>query len=195
MNCPMQSHETAEILLDYCARALPADTLARMDVHVAMCCDCRQQLAAQKMIWSALDEFDASELNISSDFDRRLYARIEAEHRDPVWVRAWRSLFASGQPGAWRPAFSMMAVAGVAVLGLFLVRLPDAVSNESKSAVNAPVAISAEVETETPVKTAPLKTATVDKLDVEHLDRALEDLEMLQVLGGTGNGPGKSNAL
>ena len=63
-------------------------------------------------------------LSVTPDFDRRLYARIEAEHRDPVWVRAWRSLFASGQPGAWRPAYSMMAVAGVAVLALLLVRLP-----------------------------------------------------------------------
>ena len=51
MTCPMQSKENAEILLDYCSRSLPADTLARMDAHVAMCASCKQELTAQQQLW------------------------------------------------------------------------------------------------------------------------------------------------
>ncbi len=183
MMCPMQGRENAEVLLDYCARTLPADTLARLDAHVAMCPSCQTEMAAQQQVWSALDEFDAVELNISADFDRRLYARIEAEQQDSFWVRGWRSIFASGRPGAWRPAFSM-ALVGVAAAGLLMVRLPIGSEMAPQASVTAPV-----------VEMAPaVKTATVDKLDVERLDSALEDLEMLQVLGSA-PAPGKSNSL
>ena len=191
MTCPMQSKENAEILLDYCSRSLPADTLARMDAHVAMCASCKQELTAQQQLWSALDEFDVAALSVTPDFDRRLYARIEAEHRDPVWVRAWRSLFASGQPGAWRPAYSMMAVAGVAVLALLLVRLPV-------QPMASPAVMAQEEIAEPAVKTATIDKQgdkQIDKQDVERLDTALEDLEMLHLLGSTSNSSGKSNAL
>ena len=190
MTCPMQSRENAEILLEYCARSLPADTLARFDAHVAMCPSCRQELGAQQQLWTALDEFDATDLNISADFDRRLYARIEAEHQEPFWVRGWRNFFRSGQPGAWRPGFSM-ALAGVAVVALLLVRLPATFSPVN---VESPVATSAAEESVDPA----LKTATLDKQfdkqDVEGLDTALEDLEMLHVLGSS-PATGKMNSL
>lgn len=191
MMCPLQNRENAEVLLDYCARALPADTLARFDAHLAICQSCRQELSTQQQVWSALDEFDAAELSISSDFDRRLYARIDAEHRDNFWVRVWRSIFQSGQPGAWRPAFSM-ALAGVAVVALLLVRMPGpfAVFNEVPVAESSVAGTGAAQEEASPA----VKTATVDKQDMERLDTALEDLEMLHVLG-TPAGPGKSNEL
>ncbi len=178
MNCPMQSGEHAEILLDYFARALPADTLARMDEHVAMCPSCREQLSAQQQVWAALDEFDAAELTVSADFDRRLYARIEAEHKDPLWVRLWRGWFQSGQPGAWRPALSM-GLAGVAVITFLLVRLPNSQPEVSELSQQPAIATSAVTEQ---VEAPPVKTATVDKVDVEGLETVLEDLEMLQVL-------------
>jgi anti-sigma factor RsiW len=180
MMCPIQGRENVEILLDYCARTLPADTLARLDQHVAECPSCRRELAAQQQVWSALDEFDATELNISADFDRRLYARIEAEHQEPFWVRGWRKVFASGQPGAWRPAFSMAAVVMAAVV-LLLVQLPK-----------SPVAD--DVTPVTQEQAAPVvNTAIIDSQDVEGLDSALEDIEMLHLLGSTG--PANSNAL
>ena len=186
MMCPMQSPENAEVLLDYCARTLPADTLARLDAHVAICSFCRQELSAQQQLWSALDEFDAGELRISADFDRRLYARIDSEQQDNFWVRGWRSIFVSGQPGAWRPAFST-ALAGVAVMALLLVRMPNPFA-----AVPVPVAVS--VVSGEAVPEAAVKTATVDSKDVERLDRALEDIEMLHVLGST-TGASQKNSL
>ena len=195
MMCPMQSQENAEVLLDYCARTLPADTLARLDAHVAICSSCRQELSAQQQLWSALDEFDASELRISADFDRRLYARIDAERQDSLWVRGWRSIFASGQPGAWRPSFSM-ALAGVAVMALLLVRMPNPFAIETTPVAKSSVAVSVTEETmpQAAGSEAAVKTATVDSKDVERLDSALEDLEMLHVLGST-TGASQKNAL
>ncbi|MBY0505159.1 MAG: zf-HC2 domain-containing protein [Bryobacteraceae bacterium] len=185
----MQSKENAEILLEYCARTLPTDTMARLDAHVAMCSSCQQELAAQRQLWSALDEFDAAELQITPDFDRRLYARIEAEGRDPFWVRAWRSVFVSGQPRPWRPAMTM-ALAGLATVALIFVQFPG---SERTVAPGAPPVATISDEGAT-VEDAALKTATVDKLEIERLDTALEDLEMLQVLG-TKTGVGTSNKL
>ena len=79
----------------------------------------------------------------------------------------------------------MMALAGVAVLALFLVRTPG----NDQAAVD--VADRTAVEE---VASPALKTATLDKQDVERLDKALEDLEMLHVLGSTG-GAAQANAL
>lgn len=182
--CPMQSRENAEILLEYCARTLPADTLERLDAHVAICPSCRGALAAQQQVWSALDEFDAAELNISPDFDRRLYARIEAEHQDPFWVRGWRKVFQSGQPGAWRPAFTM-SLAAVAAVTLLILQLPNGTHDQV-----SPVSQTVMEESTVPS----VKTAILDKQDVEHLDTALEDIEMLHLLGSA-PAPGKSNSL
>ena len=190
MMCPMQSPDNAEVLLDYCARALPADTLARLDAHVAICSSCRQELSAQQQLWSALEEFDAGELRVSADFDRRLYARIDAEQQDNFWVRGWRSIFASGQPGAWRPAFSM-GLAGVAVMALLLVRMPNPFSADAAPVVPS-VAVAVTTEETTP--DAAVKTATVDSKDIERLDSALEDIEMLHVLGST-SGASQKNSL
>ena len=188
MMCPMQSPENAEVLLDYCARSLPADTLARLDAHVAICSSCRRELSAQQQLWSALDEFDAGELNISADFDRRLYARIDAEQQDSFWVRGWRSIFVSGQPGAWRPAFSM-GLAGVAVMALLLVRMPNPFAADPMPVANPSLAV-----TEPATPDAAVKTATVDSKDIERLDSALEDIEMLHVLGSTA-GANQKNSL
>lgn len=164
--CPMQTRENVDLLLDYCARTLPADTLAKLDEHVAGCPECNELLGSQRHVWSALDEFDAAELKVSADFDRRLYARIEAEHQEPFWVRGWRKLFQSGQPGAWRPALSM-SLAGVAVIGLLLVKMPN---------------------TPEPTEQAPsVKTAVVDIQDVDLIDSALEDMEMLRALDSNTN--------
>ena len=188
MMCLMQSQENAEVLLDYCARALPADTLARLDAHMAMCSSCRQELSAQQQLWSVLDEFDAGELSISADFDRRLHARIDAEQQDSFWVRGWRSIFASGQPGVWRPAFSM-TLAGVAVMALLLVRMPNPFAPDPVPAAYPSVAV-----TEPATPDATVKTATVDSKDIERLDSALEDIEMLHVLGST-TGASQKNSL
>ncbi|MFB3825503.1 MAG: anti-sigma factor [Bryobacteraceae bacterium] len=85
MNCPIETRETSELLLGYCARTLDAGTAALIERHIAGCSACRELFAAQQAVWRALDEFEA--LPVTRDFDRRLYARIDRDARLPWWNR------------------------------------------------------------------------------------------------------------
>ncbi len=85
MNCPIETRETSEVLLAYCARTLDAETSALIERHMAECSACRELFGSQQAVWAALDEFEA--LPVSPDFDHRLYARIDREARLPWWRR------------------------------------------------------------------------------------------------------------
>ena len=166
MQCPVQSRETAEQLLDYCARRLDAETTALLDRHVEVCAECQEFVLGQRMVAEALEAYERFTPSISDDFDRQLYARIEAEQEDGWWKRAWRRLFAAGEPVHWRPALTM-AAACVVIAGGLLVR---------QTMIVAPATPDVSGEE---VAAAPV----VEKQDLESLNQALEDLEMLAVLG------------
>jgi|SRR5689334_11690949 anti-sigma factor RsiW len=118
MNCPLQTRDNAQQLLDYCSRKLDPQTTAILEKHIAVCAECREFAAQQRAVWEALDAWEAAP--VSADFDRKLYARIE---NDVPW---WQSLL---RPLTlhWNVAAS---VAGVFVLlgaGLLLNR-PSAIA-------------------------------------------------------------------
>lgn len=169
MQCPVQSRETAEQLLDYCARRLDAETTARLDRHVEVCAECQEFVLGQRMVAEALEAYERFTPSISDDFDRQLYARIEAEQEDGWWKRTWRRFFAAGEPVHWKPALTM-AAACVMIAGGLLVR---------QTLVVAPV--TPEVSGEEVATAAP--APAVEKQELESLNQALEDLEMLAVLG------------
>lgn len=77
MNCPLETHETAELLLDYCGHRLSPERAATLESHMRMCAACRGFAERQRAVWDALDVWDAAP--VSADFDRRLYRRIEGE--------------------------------------------------------------------------------------------------------------------
>ena len=72
MNCPLLKDEGAEYILDYCSGRIEAARAASLERHLSDCGECREVVAAQRAVWTALDEFEAME--VSPDFDRRLYA-------------------------------------------------------------------------------------------------------------------------
>lgn len=153
MTCPLQS-DNADVLLDYCARALDAERTAMLEAHMAHCADCREMARAQAEVWAAMDLYQAAE--VSADFDRRLYARIEAEsERVTAWQRFWAPVreYLQGQP-AWKPVLSVAAASAVLAL-VFLVR------------TGGP---------------APEPAPRIDVAEVEQAERALEDMEMLRQL-------------
>jgi anti-sigma factor RsiW len=114
MHCPIQSRENAELLLAYVERKLEPEVAATFERHVEACAACREAVAAQSAVWSALDQWEAAE--ITADFDRRLYARIEADHQR-AW---WRRVFEPVLPGSLRPAMPMAAAAMLLIaVGLF----------------------------------------------------------------------------
>lgn len=109
MNCPLETPETAELLLAYCSRKLDAESAALLEKHLEWCPSCRSFAEGQRAVWSALDSWDAAP--VSADFDARLYRRIENE---VTWrerlVRALRPLTAyHGIPAAAAACLVLMA--------------------------------------------------------------------------------------
>lgn len=148
MNCPLKAGN-ADGLLDYAAGKLEPQARARMDSHLAECAACREFAGGQQEIWRALDAWEAPV--VSTNFDRRLYQRIEQQPRS-WWNRLMRPL-----DPLWRHALPIAAAAGVVLMAGLLLDHPRAVPVAS-------VTQSAQVETLRP-----------DQVEV-----AVDDIEMLR---------------
>jgi anti-sigma factor RsiW len=151
MRCPIEGRENPELLLAHTSRKLDAERAAVLEEHMAQCPSCREYAAAQFAVWEALDEWIAPE--VSPDFDRRLYARIE---REVSWwdllIRPFRPLFAA----------RFMPVAAAAVLliaaGVWLEG-PDGA----------------------PIVSVP-KSAQMEVLPPDQAENALQQMQMMQEL-------------
>lgn len=160
MNCPLHVKEGAEILLDYCSQRMDPDRAAEFRLHVADCVDCRQVVEAQTAVWNALDSFEA--VSVSVDFDRKLWARIDSEDAQSPWRHAW-TRFVSGPAIGWsnylfnwKPILAT-ATAGAALAAVMLVSTPPA--------------------------TKPVDPSMDQKQLVERVERALDDVDMLNQVG------------
>ncbi|MGA2197161.1 MAG: zf-HC2 domain-containing protein [Bryobacteraceae bacterium] len=112
MNCPMEARQGSELLLEYTAGRLAPGEAAALEAHLESCARCREFARSQKMVWQALEAWEAEP--VSLDFDRRLFARIE---QAPLswWARL------TGQ--VMHHAVPVAAAAGVMILaGLMLER-------------------------------------------------------------------------
>ena len=149
---------TPELLLEHSAGRLDAERAIRLDRHAGNCAHCQEFLANQRLVWDALDAYQQATPAVSRDFDRQLYARMASEQQDSWWVRAWRRLVSAGEPGNWKPALSMAAACAVLMTG-FLVRV------------------------DRPVEPKPVASIAFEKHEIETIERALEDFEMLSAMG------------
>jgi anti-sigma factor RsiW len=117
MTCLQNDPQGAEILMDYCAGTLDAASSAQLEAHFRNCAACNRAAEAQRKVWQVLDEWTPEE--VSSDFDRRLYARIAAEGRERWW-----------KPSLRKPLVPAIAVAAMLILALLPrsphVRVPPA---------------------------------------------------------------------
>ena len=161
MDCPFDRREP-EVLLDYVAGRLAPDARARLEPHLASCNQCREFVAVQQTVWSALDDWNTGE--ISPDFNRRLYARIEREESGNVLVRQFRSLAARLGIYEWSPALPVAAACAVLLVA---VLLQSPTRPELPHLSERPVA--------------------VESIDVDQVERALDDVEMLKHLGAVTN--------
>jgi hypothetical protein len=84
MNCPLETRDNVQQLVDYCSRKLDLQTSAILERHIAICPACSEFAARQQAVWDALDAWDTGP--VSADFDRRLYARIDS---DVPWWHAF----------------------------------------------------------------------------------------------------------
>jgi|SRR5579871_89236 len=110
MNCPIQTQENRDWLLEYSAGRLDRERAAMLDQHVAVCPACAQFVAGQRVVWDALGQWESPEL--SPDFNRRLYQKIDAA-QPSSWLKRWL------QP-LWRPLVPVAATCLLIVAGLVL---------------------------------------------------------------------------
>ena len=156
MTCPLQN-ENPEFLMDFAAGSLDAAAMHKMEAHIESCAGCKGALDAQKAVWKALDEWEATP--VSRDFDTKLYERIEREH-STVWGQIKSAVFPVTGWMSWRPAMSMAAVCLV-LFGVFVLRVPDltsSIENEEMAAI------------------------TLEAHEIEQAERVLEDVEMVGTL-------------
>ncbi len=161
MNCPLHVKEGAEILLDYCSQRMDPDRAADFRLHVADCGDCKQVVEAQEAVWSALDSFEA--MPVSMDFDRKLWAKIDAEDARPWWEQAWARVADGAAMGwpmylfNWKP----MLVAATACATLAAVMIVN-----------------------TPSGTVSDQPVTLDNQKLmQNVESALDDIDMLNQVG------------
>ena len=118
MRCPIETQDSAELLLDYCARKLDPARTALLDRHMESCGECRAFRDGQRALWQALDQWES--LPVSAEFDRQLYRRIEEGKRASWWERTLRPLLL-------RPALPIAATTCLLlVAGLVLQNSPPA---------------------------------------------------------------------
>ena len=147
MICPLEAGNEG-LLLDYAAGKLKADVRAQVERHVETCAACNRYAGAQQTVWQAFDNWEPAE--VSLDFDRRLYARIE---QDGSW---WARLMRPLSP-LLRHSVPIAATAGLIVVAGLLMNRPAGM----------------------PPAPAP-QSAQVENLQPEQLQSALDDMEMLR---------------
>ncbi|HUQ91771.1 MAG TPA: hypothetical protein VM120_08820 [Bryobacteraceae bacterium] len=154
--CPLlEGEENAGILLDYCNHKLAPEMAHVFELHMEKCPACAAFAESQMAVWNALDSFEA--MPVSGNFDQRLRARIEFDQQDAWWNRAWSRITASGAT-MWRPA---VPVAAALILAAGLWMRPGGISTPPAGNTVAKGEVS---------------------LDVEQIETALEDMEMLREL-------------
>jgi anti-sigma factor RsiW len=117
MSCPIGSQEQLELLHAYCAGERNTPDTAALEKHLEVCAACRELVAGQQAVWSALDEWKAPE--VSADFNRQLFARIERE------VSLWDRLLQPFRPLWIRLTVPLAAAACVALMvGIVLDHRP-----------------------------------------------------------------------
>ena len=116
MKCPIETRESAELLLAYCNRKLDAESTAILERHMEVCLACREFASGQRAVWEALDVWEAAP--VTSDFDHRLYRRIDRE------VSWWHLLMRPFRPVLVRQGLPIAAAACLLVMAGVLLERP-----------------------------------------------------------------------
>lgn len=164
MNCPQKD---VDLLVRRAAGRLSPAEEAVLEQHLRNCSECREAAAAQRSVWNALDEWSAEP--VSEDFDQRLWARIAARDAESIWSRFWQAV-AHGL--SWKVSLSVAGACAI-VLAILLLRAPV---GENGPQGPAP-AIAAQ------------KT-----IDIDQVESALDDVDMLNQLGVAAPAPAKADS-
>ena len=173
MECPLNTKEGADLILDYCSDRLAASDPAKaiaFERHLAQdrCEECNRVVTAQRAVWDALDSYVAPA--VSADFDEKLWKRIEESEARPWWRKLLDGPAAGwGMSGvSWKPAF-VTASACAAVFALMLAIRTGGSGGAHPDAVPA-------VEKASAVLVAA-------PVDFDQVEKAIDDIDMLDQLG------------
>ncbi len=158
MNCPLQSEDTLDLLLDYSAGRLDSARSALLERHMERCEQCAAYRGEQTMLWNVLDTWEPEPVSLG--FNRSLWQRIEAIAAEPWYRRFIQAL----RFGAWKPAFPLAAAACVITAG-FLLDHANTVSS-------------------TVITTA----AGVSVAEVDQVEKTLDDIQLLRQLDFASHG-------
>ena len=168
MKCPMETQETMELLLAYCAGKLDPDRMITLERHVAVCAACQEFERKQHAVWDAMDAWEP--MPVSADFNRRLYQRIDAEGQTSWWTRLTRPLRPAFGPGLLSRGVPMAAtLCLLLVAGVILERPGNLVVPEDRGLADI-----------------------VQPGDVE---RTLDDMDMLHTIRVTAADSGTVNSM
>ena len=90
MNCPIRTQENKEWLLEYSACRLDAALTAMVERHMETCEGCAKFVQEQRVVWDALGRWEAPDL--TADFNRRLYQKVDQAQPSSWFKRFWRPL-------------------------------------------------------------------------------------------------------
>lgn len=154
MQCPIENNNEAGIFLDYCARKTDVVASLAMESHLAICESCQAVVRAQQALWNSLDSWD--QVEVAQDFNRKLYARIDAEGGSVFLLRWWKMASARWFAISWWPALPAALACALFIAALWIpwpgVGRPEAEQAQSKT----------------------------EQLETEQVERTLQDLEMLK---------------
>lgn len=117
MKCPIETGESAELLLAYGARKLDAESTAAFERHLQVCQACSELAGRQRVAWSALDAWEVQPV-AAAEFDRRLYERIENE------VSWWDRVIRPFRPLLVRQGLPAAAAAGLLIFSAVWLQRP-----------------------------------------------------------------------
>lgn len=161
MLCPAKHDHGGEILLGYgsphATRPSAVPPLDRaMRAHIDACPDCQLFLGQQARVSACLDLLETPP--VSPFFDARLMQKIEKESASGIGV--------TGSPVSvrrwWKAAVPIAAAALIAIS--FVALRPDTAEKQPLTSIEAP------------------RQAADTLVEVEQVERALDDLEMLRDL-------------
>ena len=110
MNCPIETQENREWLLEYSAGRLDRERAAIVERHIEACPACARFVGEQRVVWDALGRWDTPELG--ADFNRQLYQRIDQAKKSSWLPRLFHPL--------WRPLVPVAALCLLIVAGVML---------------------------------------------------------------------------
>lgn len=174
MDCIKNNKQGVEILTDYCAGTANPVVAAEIDAHLKHCADCRATLDAQRAVWEMLDAW--SPVEVSPDFDTRLYARIAGDQSQPVWRRWWSRILQPATPYSWWKPAASLAAAGAVLLLALTVQTPNQTALLQQGRVQ---------QESVPQKLAQQKStgaqsaASSDEIDLQQVQQALDDLDIV----------------